>query len=103
MDVEPVGVPTRVRILKLQTRISADECTLNLDCQPAQRGELSIISIHLPPADLEDTPEQVFGGLDPEKALADDHKAGELQQRVRRKMLQLDLMLVQEPAEKVGG
>jgi hypothetical protein len=51
---------------------------LNIDCQPAQRGELSIISIHLLLADLEDTPEQVFGGLDPEKALADGHKAGEL-------------------------
>ena len=103
MDVEPVGVPTRVRILKRQMRISADECTLNLDCQPAQRGELSIISIHLPPADLEDTPEQVFGGLDPEKALTNNYEADEVQKHVWQKVLQLDLVLVQEPTKKVGG
>lgn len=53
--------------------------------------------------DLEDPPEQVFGGIDPEKALIDNHEVGELQQHVGRKMLQLDLVFMEEPTKEVRG
>lgn len=83
--------------------ISIDECALDLDCQPTQRGELSIVDVHLLAVDLEDAPEQAFGGLNPEKAITDNYKADEVQKHVWQKVLQLDLVLVQEPTKKVGG